>query len=246
MGRAAALTGRDAERASTPEVDGAGSFLARTGMATVRPRARAGNKRDADRTRERILQAAIAAFAEHGYAGARIDAICRRARANPRMLYAYFGDKQKLYVFVLEHVIGELRHEELKLEVDHVDPFEGLMQLFEFIDNHFATHPELMHLLSGENLLRGRFLRGSSKAPLITSPLMPLIERLLRRGERQSLLRGGLDPLHLYVVMVALSYFHRSNAHTLSTIFQTDLLAPAWLAQHKKTATDMLAAYLRP
>ena len=214
-------------------------------MATARPRARAGSKRDADRTRERILQAAIAAFAEHGYAGARIDAICRRARANPRMLYAYFGDKQKLYVFVLEHVIGELRHEELKLEVDHVDPFEGLMQLFEFIDNHFATHPELMHLLSGENLLRGRFLRGSSKAPLITSPLLPLIDRLLRRGERQSLLRGGLDPLHLYVVMVALSYFHRSNAHTLSTIFQTDLLAPAWQAQHKKTAADMLAAYLR-
>jgi len=51
--------------------------------------------------------------------------------------------------------------------------------------------------------------------------------------------------LHLYVVMVALSYFHRSNAHTLSTIFQTDLLAPAWQAQHKKTAADMLAAYLR-
>jgi AcrR family transcriptional regulator len=244
MGRAAALS--FGEPARPAEVDGAVPFLARTVMATVRPRPRAGSKRDADRTRERILQAAIAAFAEHGYAGARIDAICRRARANPRMLYAYFGDKQKLYVFVLEHVIGELRHEELQLEVDHIDPFEGLMQLFDFIDNHFSTHPELMHLLSGENLLRGRFLRGSSKAPLITSPLMPLIDRLLRRGERQGLLRSGLDPLHLYVVMVALCYFHRSNAHTLSTIFQTDLLAPSWQAQHKKTAGDLLAAYLRP
>lgn len=221
------------------------TFLARKSMTTPKPRLRPVLKRDADRTRERILQAAIAAFAEHGYSGARIDAICRRARANPRMLYHYFGDKQRLYVFVLEHVIGELRHEELKLEVDHVDPFEGLMQLFDFIDNHFAAHPELIHLLSGENLLRGRFLRGSSKAPLITSPLMPLIDRLLRRGERQGLLRGGLDPLHVYVVMVSLSYFHRSNAHTLSTIFETDLLAPAWQAQHKKTSTEVIAAFLR-
>ena len=214
---------------------------------STRPRPRKPPaKRDAEGTRERILQAAIRAFAQHGYSGARVDAICRSARANPRMLYAYFGDKERLYVFVLEHVIGELRHEELKLEVDHVDPFEGMMQLFEFIHGHFADHPELIALLSGENLLGGRFLRGSSKAPLITSPLLPLIERLLRRGERQGLLRGGLDPLHLYVVMVSLCYFHRSNAHTLSTIFATDLLAPSWQAQHKKMATDVLSRFLRP
>ena len=162
------------------------------------------------------------------------------------MIYHYFGDKRRLYVAVLEHVIGELRHEELRLEVDQVDPFEGLMQLFEFIHGHFGEHPELMHLLSGENLLRGRFLRSSAKTPIITSPLMPLIERLLRRGERQGLLRAGIDPLHLYVVMVALCYFHRSNAHTLSTLFRTDLLAPAWQAQHKKIAADVLARYLAP
>jgi len=76
MGRAAALTAHLAPP-HRPEVDGAGGFLAKTGMATARLRSPAGGKRDADRTRERILQAA------RGYAGARIDAICRPARANP-------------------------------------------------------------------------------------------------------------------------------------------------------------------
>ncbi len=33
---------------------------------------------------DRILEAAIAEFAEHGYAGARIDAIAQRADANMR------------------------------------------------------------------------------------------------------------------------------------------------------------------
>jgi AcrR family transcriptional regulator len=208
--------------------------------------ARSNGKRNADRTRERILRAAIAEFAAHGFNGARVDRIRRRAQANTRMIYHYFGDKRGLYVAVLEHVIGELRHEELRLAIDHVDPREGLMQLFDFIHNHFGAHPELIHLLSGENLLRARFLRSSSKTPIITSPLLPLIERLLRRGEREGLLRSGIDPLHLYVVMVALSYFHRSNAHTLSTLFRTDLLAPAWQAQHKKIAADVLARYLAP
>lgn len=204
-----------------------------------------GAKRNADRTREKILRAAIAEFAAHGYNGARVERIRQRARANTRMIYHYFGDKRRLYVAVLEHVIGDLRQEELRLEVDQIDPLEGLLQLFEFIDHHFATHPELITLLSGENLLRGRFLGSSAKPPIISSPLMPLMKQLLRRGERKGLIRPGIDPLHLYVVMVALCYFHRSNAHTLSFLFRTELLSPSWQGEHKKIAVDLLTHYLR-
>jgi AcrR family transcriptional regulator len=205
-----------------------------------------GGKRNADRTREKILRAAIGEFATHGYSGARVERIRTRARANTRMLYHYFGDKSRLYVAVLEHVIGELRQEELRLEVDQIDPLEGLLQLFEFVDNHFAKHPELMTLFSGENLLRGRFLRSSATSAIISSPLMPLMQRLLRRGERKGSIRPDVDPLHLYVVMVALCYFHRSNAYTLSLLFRTDLLAPSWQSEHKKIAIELLTGYLRP
>ncbi len=201
--------------------------------------------RDADRTRENILRAAIDEFATHGYSGARVERIRRRARANTRMIYHYFGDKSRLYVAVLEHVIGDLRQEELRLEVDQVDPLEGLLELFEFVDRHFAAHPELITLLSGENLLRGRFMRSTAKPPIISSPLMPLIEELLRRGQREGLIRTGVDPLHLYIAMVALCYFHRSNAHTLSFLFRTDLLAPTWQSRHKKVALELLTSYLR-
>jgi AcrR family transcriptional regulator len=215
-------------------------------VADRSPRRR-GPKRNADRTRERILRGAIAEFAAKGYSGARVEAICRAARANPRMLYHHFGDKDGLYLSVLEEVIGDLRREELKLaaDCDKVEPLEGIMQLFDFIHRHFGEHPELIHLLSGENLLRARFLRRSDKTPIVTSPLIELIAGLLRRGERQAVIRRGIDPLHLYVMMVALSYFHRSNAYTLSAIFRTDLQAPAWRAHHQRGAADMLLRYLR-
>jgi AcrR family transcriptional regulator len=203
-------------------------------------------KRDAERTRDSILQAAVAEFSSKGYAGARVEAICRAARANPRMLYHHFGDKDRLYVAVLEKVLWDLRREELKLAVDHLDPAEGVMQLFEFMHAHFGEHPELIHLLSGENLLRARFLRRSANTPMVASPVLELLERLLRAGERHGSIRRGVEPLHLYVMMVALCYFHRSNAHTLSTIFQTDLLARAWQGEHRRTAAEMLARYLRP
>jgi len=205
-----------------------------------------GAKRSAERTRDKILRAAITEFAAHGFSGARVERIRKSARANTRMIYHYFGDKSRLYVAVLEHVIGELRQEELRLELDHVDPVDGLLHLFEFVDHHFSSHPELITLLSGENLLCGRFLRSSAKTPIITSPLMHLMDELLRRGERKGSIRAGLDPLHLYVVMVALCYFHRSNVHTLSFLFRTDLHAAAWPHEHKKAALEMLRGYLRP
>jgi AcrR family transcriptional regulator len=207
--------------------------------------AKARTAAPAENTRERILRVAIAEFSEKGYSGARVDVICRLSRANPRMIYHYFGGKDHLYIAVLEQVLGELRTEELKLDVAHVAPIDGMMQLFDFTHDHFGNHPELIQLLSGENLLKARFLRRSVKTPIIASPLIRLMDELLRRGEKQGDFRRGVDALQLYVVIVGLAYFHRSNAHTLSVIFRSDLSAVEWQAAHRRYARDMLLCFLR-
>jgi AcrR family transcriptional regulator len=196
-------------------------------------------------TRERILRTAIAEFSEKGFSGARVLTICRKSRANPRMIYHYFGGKDRLYVAVLEHVLGELRAEELKLDVEHVSPIDGMMQLFDFTYEHFGKHPELIHILSGENLLRARFLKKSSKTPVVASPLIAMIGELLKRGEKARIFRRGIDPLQLYVSMVGFAYFHRSNAHTLSVIFKSDILEAGWQAEHKRYAKEMMLGFLK-
>lgn len=196
-------------------------------------------------TRERILRTAIAEFSEKGFSGARVLTICRKSRANPRMIYHYFGGKDRLYVAVLEHVLGELRAEELKLDVEHVSPVDGMMQLFDFTYEHFGAHPELIHILSGENLLRARFLKKSSKTPVVASPLIAMISELLKRGEKTRAFRRGIDPLQLYVSMVGFAYFHRSNAHTLSVIFKSDILKADWQAEHKRYAKEMMLGFLQ-
>ena len=63
--------------------------------------------RDPARTRERILAAALQEFSAKGLAGARVDAIARRARVNKRMLYHYFGDKEDLYREILARKLRE-------------------------------------------------------------------------------------------------------------------------------------------
>ncbi|MDQ4068957.1 MAG: TetR/AcrR family transcriptional regulator [Actinomycetota bacterium] len=48
-------------------------------------------------TRDRILDAAIEEFVEHGLAGARVDRIAERAGANKQLLYRHFGSKDGLF-----------------------------------------------------------------------------------------------------------------------------------------------------
>ena len=54
-------------------------------------------KRDPDRTRDRILDAAVVEFGEHGFAGARISAIASRAGVNEQLISYYFDSKEGLY-----------------------------------------------------------------------------------------------------------------------------------------------------
>jgi TetR/AcrR family transcriptional regulator len=83
----------------------------------ARRKERNGGVRDLARTRERILRAALAEFSAKGFAGARTDAIARRARINKRMLYYCVGPKQALYSEVLRRKIAE-KSESIKTTPD--------------------------------------------------------------------------------------------------------------------------------
>ena len=57
---------------------------------------------DPDGVRRNIVDVATREFAQKGYGGARVDAIANRTRTSKRMIYYYFGSKERLYLAVLE------------------------------------------------------------------------------------------------------------------------------------------------
>ena len=71
-----------------------------------------------------------------------------------------------------------------------------------------------------------------------------IIRTLLGRA-RSRTAGARADPLQLYVTMVALSYFHLSNAHTLSYIFRSNLLDPAWRRARQRHVRELLEHHLR-
>ncbi len=75
-----------------------------------RPRSagRRGSRRQPERSRNAILNAALAEFAREGLAGARMDAIAEAAGVNKALLYYYFADKEALYDAILDRFFEEL------------------------------------------------------------------------------------------------------------------------------------------
>jgi len=207
----------------------------------------AGNgRRDPERTRAQILEAAIGEFAAKGLGGARVNEIAARAGANKRMLYHYFGNKEELYLAALEKVYADIRREEQALSLGDLEPEEGMHRLLAFTWSYFHRHPEFIHMLNCENQQQARHLARSTRIRELHSPLVRMIEDLLERGAEKGVFRAGVDPIQLYISIAALGYFYLSNRHTLSTIFAIDLGSDAAREARQAHLIEVVMGYLRP
>lgn len=213
-----------------------------SGLATVR--SETSQTRDPERTRRTILDAAKSEFCQHGLKGARIERITKKSGSNPRMIYHYFGNKEGLYLAVLESVYGEIRKQEQKLDLSEKDPLTGMRHLILFTFDFFATHSDFIALINNENILRGRFLKRLPSIQAMTNPLIESIRKLLERGHAEGVFRGQVDAIQLYVSIVAQSQLHISNRYTLSVLFNVDITSKEWLANRREHTLDLLIGYL--
>ena len=186
---------------------------------------RGAGPRDPERTSASILAAAVAEFTEKGYAGARIDSIAEKSGANKRMIYHYFGDKDGLYLAVLESAYIGIRSSEAELQLTNLEPVEAIEKLVAFTWDYFLEHPEFLSLLATENLHRAKFLKQSKKVLQLHSPQVSMISDVLKRGAASGVFRRGVDPVYVYISIASLGIFYLSNRWTLSTIFARDLTA---------------------
>ncbi|MEM9034587.1 MAG: TetR/AcrR family transcriptional regulator [Actinomycetota bacterium] len=89
--------------------------------------------RDAEATRRRILDAALAEFATHGLAGARVDRIAVTAKANKQLIYAYYGNKDQLFDTVVEHAFQHA-HDAVPFTPDDLVSYAAT--LFDYLVEH--------------------------------------------------------------------------------------------------------------
>lgn len=200
-------------------------------------------KRDAKRSQRAILDAAVTEFAEHGHAGARIDAIADRAGVSKPMIYSYFGDKDELYAAALREAYVQIRAGEQELSLEDMPPEQALRALISFTLSHFRSKPWFISMLNTENLRGGTTIRKIRDVNEIQSHLITKLGRILDRGAEAGLFRKAVDPVDLYIKIAALCYFPISNAHTLRAVFKCPV-DDAWLDDHDANVQEMVLCFL--
>ncbi|WP_454765896.1 TetR family transcriptional regulator [Cupriavidus campinensis] len=196
-----------------------------TTTAPARPGTRA---RQAQDTRARILKAAIKVFAQSGYDGGRIETISSLAKTYDRMIYYYFGSKEKLFIEVLETIYLQLNEAEQALELDPEDPLRALTQLVDFVWRYYLDHPEFVAILNSENLSRARHAKKSGRLNEISGYALSVLDGILARGMAAGVFQPGLTARDVYLIIASLGYFYNSNHHTLSAFLGEPIMsAPA-------------------
>ena len=200
---------------------------------------------DPDKTRRDILTTATREFAKHGYNGGRIDAIAARTATTKRMIYYYFGSKEKLYIAVLESEYGKIRAAEDALALDDLSPEDALRRLTEFTFDYDHANPDFVRLVAIENIHHARHLAKSKTITRANASIVALIDRILRRGRANGEFRNSLRAVDVHMLMSALCFFHVSNFHTFGTIFHRDFLSPRVRRTHRKLVADFIVHLLR-
>lgn len=153
--------------------------------------------RDPERTQQRILAAALKEFSAKGLAGARVDAIARRAGINKRMLYHYFGNKHGLFGAVLRRKLVE---RDAVLAVAPDDPAEALAYWFDAARND----------LDWIRLLEWEALQAGEKKLVLESRRRAAAQKAVvrvRRRQARGLLNANLDTRHLLLSVMALTTY---------------------------------------
>jgi AcrR family transcriptional regulator len=168
----------------------------------VRPKAKKTTgvaARDPDRTRRRILAAALQEFSARGFAGARVGGIARRAKVNKRMLYHYFGDKEGLFRAVLRDKISDRRN-----RVEAQMPEDGVSSSLPLWFKQNCLDTDWVRLLAWESLQ-------VTDGPVLDEKERRRIARQaaarIKKKQAAGLLRQDLSAEHLQLAKISLTMF---------------------------------------
>jgi TetR/AcrR family transcriptional regulator len=180
----------------------------------IRPTDRAHKRRGAD-TPERILDAAEACFAQHGYAGTTLRDVADLVGIRIPSLYNHFANKAALYAAVLERGITPIleflgRYIETR-DDDFIDPNEVVAGVMELL----GKRPNLPRLIQYEMLAGGENL-----SLLLENWLQPTVSRglsMLQSGPAARRWKPDLLP-HMLLAFLNIAVGHFSTAPLLESL----------------------------
>jgi AcrR family transcriptional regulator len=151
-----------------------------------------GSMKNAETSKERILEAALAEFAAYGVAGARVDRIAATAGCNKNLIYIYFQDKDTLFKTVLMKQVARIAAD-LPFTADDLPGYA--VRAFDYA----MKHPDLMRLMAWFNLEQGSDVTPERRASFNAKVTA------LRNAQESGVLSHAFPPRFLAAGVMALA-----------------------------------------
>ena len=200
-------------------------------------------KRDSERSKQRILDAAEAEFAEKGFYGARVDEIALKADINKRMIYAYYTDKENLYKQVLIRVYKRMECVEEGLVSQNLSGTELIRRIIEAYFDFLRDNQSFVNILMWENLNQAKYLR-EVESSYIERNTLDYFRKKLDEGIAQGVFSKKVDAGQTVISLITMCFANFSNQYTLSKMFGVDLTGEALMEQRKQHTIQVMLAYL--
>lgn len=155
--------------------------------------------RDAEASRQRLMDIGAALFAERGFKGATLDLVAARSGLNKAMVAYYFGSKAGLYQAVLDAGVEAVLARLDAAELDGLESEERLPALTQAIAAGLADAPYLPGMLVQDYLGGSQQKRPAAMASL--SRLFETTRGIVEQGQAEGRIRDA-DPhlVHLSIV----------------------------------------------
>ncbi|GBR67452.1 TetR/AcrR family transcriptional regulator [Gluconobacter kanchanaburiensis] len=200
--------------------------------------------RDADQTRQNILEVALKEFSEYGLTGARVDRIAKGTRTTKGMIYYHFGDKDGLYKAVLEEIYPKLRKSEEKLDKSNLSPIEELEKIIDFTFEYHKNNENFVRMVMIENINNGETLRKTDVDTGVSQNILMELSSILIRGQKEKVFNRNISPIDLHLLYTSFCFYRVSNHHTVSTVLGMNMLSSSNSIRHKRLVKDVIIAYL--
>lgn len=191
--------------------------------------------RDAEATKNSILDAAEEEFAQAGLLGARTEAIAAKTGVTKCMLFYYYGNKEGLYRAVLERALAQYVHSVQKIDVRSLEPKEALRKWTRAFLENVETHLNLHRILVYEGIQnKGKFY-GQIAFAYVYESLIGILNRGMEIGQFRT-----MSPIHAAVNIIGMCVLYFGHNDNVKHLWPpgTNTLSKKMVDEHKKEAIE--------
>ena len=211
----------------------------------VPPRKSIQRVKDADATRQNILDEALREFSQYGLSGARVDRIADNTHTSKRMIYYYFQNKEGLYLEVLKASYRQLRKLENDFHLEDLPPMLALRKLVEGTVDYHSSHQDFIRVIMNENIHKGCHIQHMPELKTVNKRVIEIIEDICHRGITEGVFRLDLEPIALHENISALAFFNVSNRYTFGFLFDQDFNDEKTCARRREQIVETILRYVR-